>query len=347
MLQWAARALRVVATLLVLYFYVPLVLSFFPWTAPLSRRIVGIALRPFANAWNGFIDYLPNLFYLAAGVIIVRYLLKLIKLVADAISAGTITIEGFHPDWSEPTYKIVRTLVFIFAVMVLYPYLPGAGSDAFKGVSLFVGVLFSLGSSGAVGNMVAGVVLTYTRAFNVGDRVKVGETTGDVIEKTLLVTRLRTIKNVSITIPNGQVLGGQIVNYTALAKERGLILHTSVTIGYDAPWKTVHELLIQAAERTTHILKDPKPFVHQTSLDDFYVAYQLNAYTDRADAQAAIYSELHGHIQDCFNEGGVEILSPHYRAQRDGNMVTIPASYLPADYKAPSFRVEETGKPGT
>ena len=220
-----------------------------------------------------------------------------------------------------------------------------SASAAFKGVSLFFGVLFSLGSSGAVGNMMAGIILTYTRAFQIGDHVKIGDTTGDVIERTLLVTRVRTIKNVAITIPNCSVLSGQIVNYTSMAQERGLILHTGVTIGYDVPWKQVHALLIAAAERTEHILKEPKPFVLQTSLDDFYVAYQINAYTNRADGQAGIYSELHQNIQDSFNEGGVEILSPHYRAARDGNMVTIPANYLPADYKAPSFRIENTGNP--
>ncbi|MDH5235817.1 MAG: mechanosensitive ion channel family protein, partial [Gemmatimonadota bacterium] len=280
-IKWLARAARGVATVLVFYIYIPLVLSFFPWTAPFSRRIVGLALRPFGNAWTSFIEYLPNLFYLAAGIIIVRYFLKLLHMVAEAVRSGAITLSGFYPEWVEPTYKIVRVLVFAFAAIVLYPYLPGSDSDAFKGVSLFFGVLFSLGSSGAVGNMVAGIVLTYTRAFQVGDRVKIGETTGDVIERTLLITRLRTIKNVAITIPNGSVLSGQIVNYTAMAKTSGLILNTSVTIGYDVPWKQVHEMLITAAERTEHILKDPKPFVLQTSLDDFYVAYQVNAYTDR------------------------------------------------------------------
>jgi small-conductance mechanosensitive channel len=343
-IKWLARAARVVATVLVFYIYVPLVLSFFPWTAPFSRRIVGLALRPFGNAWTSFVEYLPNLFYLAAGVIIVRYFLKLLYLMADAVRSGAITISGFYPEWVEPTYKIVRVLVFAFAAIVLYPYLPGSESDAFKGVSLFFGVLFSLGSSGAVGNMVAGIVLTYTRAFQVGDRVKIGETTGDVTERTLLITRIRTIKNVAITIPNGNVLSGQIVNYTAMAKTSGLILNTSVTIGYDVPWKQVHEMLITAAGRTEHILKDPKPFVLQTSLDDFYVAYQINAYTDRADMQAGIYSQLHANIQDAFNENAVEILSPHYRAARDANMLTIPPSYVPADYKAPGWRIENIGK---
>jgi small-conductance mechanosensitive channel len=161
------------------------------------------------------------------------------------------------------------------------------------------------------------------------------------MEKALLVTRIRTIKNEDITLPNSAILSGHTINYTTTAKELGLILHTGVTIGYDVPWKQVHELLIQAALATDGIMKDEKhkPFVLQTSLDDFYVAYQINAYTDQSHRMAAIYSGLHQNIQDKFNEAGVEILSPHYRAARDGNMTTSPANYLPKDYKAPSFNI--------
>ncbi|MDQ2666716.1 MAG: mechanosensitive ion channel family protein [Gemmatimonadota bacterium] len=237
-----ARLARLVLTLLLLYVYVPLVLSFFPWTTPLSRRIVAYALTPFAAAWTAFVGYVPNLFYLAAGVIIARYILKFIRSVFQAMGSGAIKVEGFHSDWADPSYKIARLMVIAFAAMALYPFLPGAGSDAFKGVSIFVGVFFSLGSSAAIGNMVAGVVLTYTNSFRLGDRVKIGDTVGDVIEKTLLVTRLRTIKNIAITIPNGSVLGGQVINYSTHASTQGLILHTAVTIGYDAPWRQVHAL---------------------------------------------------------------------------------------------------------
>jgi small-conductance mechanosensitive channel len=335
-----ARVLRIVLVLLLLYLYVPLVLSFFPWTAPLSHRIVGYALRPFVAAWDGFVTYLPNLFYLAAGVIIVRYVLSFLRLVFDALGSGALTIKGFYRDWSEPTYKILRVFVLAFSVTLLYPYLPGASSDAFKGVSIFLGVLFSLGSSAAIGNMVAGVMLTYTRAFQLGDRVQIGETVGDVTEKTLIVTRLRTIKNAVVTIPNGVVLSSLVENFTTLAASHGLVLHTSVTIGYDAPWRRVHELLIDAARRTAHVLPEPAPFVLQTSLDDFYVSYQLNAYTNRADVMATTYSHLHENIQEAFNAAEVEIMSPHYSALRDGNQTTTPPAHLSARYRAPAFRVE-------
>ncbi|HEY2376097.1 MAG TPA: mechanosensitive ion channel family protein [Gemmatimonadaceae bacterium] len=334
-----ARTLRVVLTLLLLYVYIPLVLSFFPWTAPFSQRIIGYAIRPFAVAWFAFVDFLPNLFYLAAGVVITRYVLAFVHLIFGAIGNGSIQLGGFYADWAEPTYKILRVLILAFAAIVLYPYLPGASSDAFKGVSIFLGVLFSLGSSGAVGNMVAGIVLTYTRAFQLGDRVQIGGTVGDVTEKTLLVTRLRTIKNEAVTIPNGAVLSSQVVNFTTLS-DQGLILHTSVTIGYDAPWRRVHELLIEGARRTEHVLAEPAPFVLQTGLDDFYVSYELNAYTSRPELMAVIYSYLHQNIQEAFNEGGVEIMSPHYTALRDGNETTIPAGQLASRYRAPAFRVQ-------
>ncbi|MEO8335534.1 MAG: mechanosensitive ion channel domain-containing protein [bacterium] len=335
----AARLTRLVLTLLLLYVYVPLVLSFFPWTTPLSRRIVAYALTPFAAAWASLVTYLPNLFYLAAGVVIARFVLKFVRSLFEALGSGAIKLEGFDRDWADPSYKIARVMVFAFAAMALYPFLPGAGSDAFKGVSIFLGVFFSLGSSAAIGNVVAGVVLTYTNAFRLGDRVKIGDTVGDVVEKTLLVTRLRTIKNIAVTIPNGAVLGSQVVNYSTHASSQGLILHTAVTIGYDAPWRQVQALLIDAARTTEDIRGDPPPFVLQTSLDDFYVTYELNAYTDRADRMAGTYSRLHQNIQDGFNAAGVEIMSPHYATLRDGNETTIPAAHRAADYRAPGHRV--------
>ncbi|MEO8636959.1 MAG: mechanosensitive ion channel domain-containing protein [Gemmatimonadales bacterium] len=339
-LTLVARVVRVSLTVLLLYIYVPLVLSFFPWTAPYSRRIVGYVLTPLHAVGAGFLDYLPNIFFLLVIFLVTRYLLKLIHLVFRAIGSGALVLEGFHRDWAQPTFNIIRFLVVAFAVVVMFPYLPGAESPAFKGVSLFVGVLFSLGSTGAVGQIVAGVVLTYTNAFRLGDRVQIGETVGDVVQRTMLVTRIRTIKNVEVTVPNATVLSSQLINFTTQASERGLILHTTVTIGYDAPWRQVHELLIAAARATGDIKADPAPFVLQTSLDDFYVSYQINAFTDQPAVMARIYSVLHQNIQDKFNEAGVEIMSPHYGARRDGNQVTIPVSYLPGDYRAPAFRVE-------
>jgi small-conductance mechanosensitive channel len=342
----AARFLRLVLVVLLLYLYLPLVLSFFPWTQHLADGLLGYVTTPLLSVGTVFLDYVPNVFFIAVIVFVTRYVLKAVHLVFRGIERGTLTFGGFERDWAEPTYKIVRFLIIAFSVVVLFPYLPGAKSDAFKGVTLFLGVLFSLGSSSAISNIVAGVVLTYTRAFNVGDRVQLGETMGDVVAKTLLVTRVRTIKNVDITIPNAMVLGAHVMNYTAMAKTDGLILHTSVTIGYDAPWKRVHELLVAAARATPGILASPEPFVLQTGLGDFYVSYELNAYTDQPAVMARTYSLLHANIQDTFNEGGVEIMSPHYANLRDGNPTTIPAGHLPKDYVPPPFRVQQVDKTG-
>ena len=227
------------------------------------------------------------------------------------------------------------------ALVLAFPYLPGFGSPAFQGISVFLGILFSLGSTAVVANVVAGTILIYTRAFQIGDRIKIGEAIGDIVEKTLLVTRIRTIKNVIITIPNGTVLTSQIINYTALSQDPNyyLILHTTITLGYDVPWRKVHQVLIDAAIATNNILTEPIPFVLQTSLDDFYVSYELNAYSNKPMLMANIYSELHQNIQDKCNEAGIEILSPHYSAVRDGNQTTIPENYLSEDYKAPGFRL--------
>jgi small-conductance mechanosensitive channel len=182
------------------------------------------------------------------------------------------------------------------------------------------------------------------RAFRIGDRVRISDTVGDVIEKTLLVTRVRTIKNEDITIPNSMILNSHIVNYSAVIDQSGLILHTGVTIGYDAPWRKVHELLIHAALNTKYILKEPAPFVLQTSLNDFYVSYEINAYTDMPSKMAVIYSELHQNIQDSFNAGGVEIMSPHYSSLRDGNTTTIPEENLPKTYTPPAFRISQVSQ---
>jgi len=334
-----ARAARVAAVLVLLYFYLPLVFSFFPWTRGYAAILFDYVMTPVRIVGRAFADFLPNLFFIVVILAVSYYAIKFVKFIFAEVGKGTITLPGFYADWAEPTYKIARFLIIVLTAVVVFPYLPGSRSPAFQGISLFLGLLFSLGSTSAVANVVAGIVLTYTRAFQLGDRVKIGDTVGDVLGKTLLVTRVRTIKNVDISIPNAMVLSSHIVNFSSSAQEHGLILHTGVTIGYDAPWRKVHELLLAAAGATTDILEEPKPFVLQTSLNDFYVSYELNAFTDQPHRMAQIYSELHQNIQDKFNEAGVEIMSAHYGALRDGNATTIPQDHLPKGYQAPPFRV--------
>jgi small-conductance mechanosensitive channel len=231
-------------------------------------------------------------------------------------------------------------LLIAFGVVIAFPYLPASGSPAFAGVSVFMGILISLASSSSLSNMIAGLVLTYTGAFRLGDRVRIGEAYGDIQKTSLLATRIRTIKNEEITIPNSIVLGSSVVNFSPKGKTPGLILHTSVTIGYDAPWRKVHELLIRAAAETPGILTEPQPFVWQTALNDFYVTYEINAYSDKPHDLDSIYAVLHARIQDAFYEAGVEIMSPHYTSLRDGNTVAIPAEYRGSGYRAPGFKVD-------
>ena len=338
------KLIRLALVLVVLYFYASLVLGFFPWTRGYAQLLVGYVLSPLALVGAAFIAYLPNVFFIAVIALISFYVAKFTRVIFTEVGKQTITVPGFYPEWAEPTYKIIRFLIITLTLIVIFPYLPGSDSSAFRGISIFLGVLFSLGSTSAVANVVAGVILTYMRAFKLGDRVKIADTMGDVIEKTLLVTRIRTIKNVEITIANAMVLSSHIINFSASAQQQGLVLHTTVTIGYDAPWRTVHRLLIASALATENILKQPDPYVFQTALDDFYVHYELNAYTDQPSRMAGIYSDIHQNIQDKFNEAGVEIMSSHYSNVRDGNQTTIPEDYLPKGYVAPAFRLGMSDK---
>jgi len=325
--------------ILLLYLFLPLIFSIFPFTQGWATVLFDLIWSPFRDVLLSVWHFIPNLFTIFVIYFVIKYVVKFVKYLFSEIEAEKLTISGFHADWAMPTFGIVRFLLYAFMFVLIFPYLPGSDSNVFKGVSVFLGVLFSLGSSSAIGNMVAGLVITYMRPFKIGDRIKIGDITGDVIEKTMLVTRIRTIKNEEITIPNSSVLSGNTTNYSTNANTQGLIVHTTVTIGYDVPWKDMHQALIDAALKTEFIMPDPKPFVLQTSLDDFYVSYQINAYTREASKQAVIYSNLHQNIQDICNERGIEILSPHYRAARDGNNITIPAGYLPKDYKAPTFGI--------
>ena len=334
------NVLRWVLIFLVISLVLPLLFSIFPGTQGVADTLLGYVLTPLRKMALALWDFLPNLITIVVIVTVFRYVLRGVHFLKEEIRLDRLTIDGFYPDWANPTYQIVRVLVFAFMIIVIFPYLPGSNSPVFQGVSVFLGFLFTFGSAGSLSNIVAGLVLTYMRAYKLGDRVKIGDVTGDIIEKNLLVTRIRTIKNEEITIPNSSIMSSYTTNFTSAAPTLGLVLHTTVTIGYDVPWAQVHQLLVAAAAQAEGVLAEPGPFVLQTSLDDFYVSYQLNAYTREASRQAAIYSRIHQHIQDQFNAAGVEIMSPHYRAARDGNQSTIPADYLPKNYAAPKFRVE-------
>lgn len=312
-----------VVYIVVLYISLPLLFSIFPFTKDWAQTLLAWVLNPAKGILLAFWHYLPNIFTIAVIYLVTRYIVKFLKFVATEIELGKLRLSGFHTDWALPTFNIIRILLYAFMFVVIFPYLPGSDSPVFRGVSVFLGILFSLGSSSAISNAVAGLVITYMRPFQLGDVVKIGDITGTVVEKTLLVTRIRTTKNEDVTVPNSAVLNGHTINYSSSSLERGLIVHTTITIGYDVPWREVHDLLISSALITEGISTSQQPYVLQTSLDDFYVSYQLNAFTDQPYRLPKIYSEIHSNIQDKFRDANIEIMSPHYRAERDGPS-TIP-----------------------
>jgi len=339
------RLLRVVLVFVLTWVFLATEFNYFPWTREHGRQLLAYITTPVQFVVRGFVSYLPNLFYIFVIVAVMYYVMKFVRLLAREIEREKIRIPGFYAEWAQPTYRIVRFLLQAFTVVLVFPYLPGANSPAFKGVGLFLGVLFSLGSTSAVANIVAGTILTYTRGFRTGDWVKIGDNMGAIVAQNLLATHVRTIKNEEVTIPNSVVLSSHVVNYSMVAQSDGLILHTSVTIGYDAPWRKVHQLLIEAALKTKYILASPAPFVLQNALNDSYVQYEINAYTNQPVEMVYIYSDLHANIQDCFYAGGVEIMSPIYSAIRDGNKAAIPAEFLPRDYRPQGFRIAKGDSP--
>lgn len=323
--------------------YVVQVLNFFPRTRGLSSALTANATAPLVTAFDMGLEYLPSMFTIILIVLVTYAIISFARFFFDSLREQTITFADFDPDWAEPSYKLARFIIIAFALMVALPYLPGWESPAFKQVGLVLGVLVSLGSSGVVSNVMAGAVLTYTNAFKMGDRITIGDCTGDVVQKSLFVTKIRTVKNEVVSVPNAQILNSNVINYSTMGAQGQLILHTTVTIGYEEPYERIDKLLLAAADQSEGILKDPAPFVLQTSLGDYWVAYEINAFTNRANDIPRLYSELHKNIQDKFNEAKVEIMSPAYTCLRDGNDIAIPPSYRGTDYKSPSFLVTNTG----
>ena len=328
LLIFLSNLLRYVLVFLQLLITVPLLFVIFPQTKGLADTIFSYIWNPVKDILVGIVDYIPNLFTIFIIWYAIKYLVRFVHYLSREIEAGRLKFGGFYPDWAMPTFHIIRFLLYAFMIAMIYPYLPGSRSGVFQGISVFVGLIVSLGSSTVIGNIIAGLVITYMRPFKLGDRIQLNDTTGNVIEKTPLVTRIRTPKNEVVTIPNSFIMSSHTVNYSSSAREYGLIIHSEVTIGYDAPWRQVHQLLIEAALNTPGVIDDPRPFVLDTSLSDWYPVYQINAYIREADKLAQIYSDLHQNIQDRFNEASVEIMSPHYMAMRDGNESTIPKDDL-------------------
>lgn len=309
------------------YLWLTYLLTRFPYSAPWGDALGSYLITTLRTLALGALGAIPGLFTVVIIFYATRYLTRLLGTFFDAVERGGVSVAWVHVDTAQPTRKLLSALLWVFALIVAYPYLPGSGSDVFKGVSVFIGVVLSLGSSGVVSQAMSGLVLMYSRALKPGDYVRVGDTEGTVAELGMLSTKIRTNKDEEVTLPNGVVVGQTTKNYSRLATERGVVLYTSVTIGYDVPWRQVHAMLQAAAGRTDGLRSDPPPFVLQTALSDWYVEYQLNARLDEPHRRTRVLSELHANIQDVFYENGVEILSPHY----EGNHERPAVSSIPLE----------------
>ena len=318
--------INLVLLIFLLFTWLAFVLKQFPYTRPWGEGLWTYVLDTFRNMGLLLVNTMPNLFKIALIFLIARGVAKLSGHLFEAVESGSIKLPGVYPETSRPTRRILTVIIYIFALVACYPYLPGSSSDAFKGISVLLGLMLSIGGSGVINQAMSGLVLMYTRAHQVGDYVRIGETEGVVIALDMLATKIQTCKREEVTIPNSVVLGTSTKNFTRLAGRDGVLLYTSITIGYDAPWRTVHQLLIEAAGRTAGLKKDPSPFVMQTALSDFYVEYQLNAYLEKPEARNASMATLNANIQDTFNEAGVAIVSPHY--------VTDPPQPMPPKTEA-------------
>jgi small-conductance mechanosensitive channel len=341
-LLFLLNALKYLITAFQLFITIPIVFSLFPLTKALASTIFSYILNPLKNIFFGIIRYIPNLITIVIIIWVTRYVIRGLKFFSTQISRGKLVISGFYSDWAEPTFNILRVLLWAFTVAIIYPYLPGSDSRVFQGVSVFVGIIFSLGSSSAIGNLVAGLVITYMRPFKIGDRIQIKDITGFVVEKTLMVVRIKTHKNEYVTFPNTIILSSSIINYNTSSDEdaEGLLLYADITFGYNTPWQTVHAILIDAALRTNHVQKKPKPFVLQTAMNDFYANYQINLYTKEVDKVPAIYSRLYENIQTGFHAAGIDMTAAHYRINLPAEAYKPPGDNLskpPVRAKAPEL----------
>jgi small-conductance mechanosensitive channel len=328
-LQWAAL-------LALFYVWLQYLLGQFPWTRVLSERLLAVLIDPLEQMGAGFIAFVPNLVFLIMLAAVTRYGLRILQLGFTAVERRNLTVGSFEPEWAIPAFKLIRVLVIALALVMAYPYLPGSGSEALKGISVFGGLMFSLGASVAVSNVLAGYLNTFGRVFRVGDVVKVGEVFGQILQTRLMTTRLRTAKNEEVTLPNATIISSYVVNYSALAQSNGLILHTEVGIGYETPWRQVHAMLEEAARRTPDLQREPAPFILQRKLGDFAVVYELNVYSNTAVGMMQSYSRLHQNILDVFNENDVQIMTPAYEGDPEKPKVVPREQWFAAPAKPPA-----------
>jgi len=341
MIHRSIAFLRFACVAVVLYLLLNYGLSLFPWTRRAGAELLSFVTGPLRSIGGGLLAHLPNVAFLVVLAVIVRFLLRLMRLFFESVGKGQVALRGFEPEWADPTYKLLRLVAIIFALVVAYPYIPGSGTDAFKGLSIFVGVVFSLASTTAIANIVAGYALIYRGAFKSGDRIRVGDVVGIVIRSRLQGTHLRTAKNEEVVVPNAQLINGTIVNYSSLAGSGGVITSVVVGIGYETPWRQVEAMLMLAAGRTEGVSRDAPPFVWHRELGDFCVSYELNVHVRDADAVERIRTALSRNVLDAFNEYGVQIMTPAY--ERDP---AEPKVVAPGDWHLPPAAPPEDAEKG-
>ncbi|MEP0144615.1 mechanosensitive ion channel family protein [Tateyamaria sp.] len=303
--------------LFILYYYLSVVLLSFAETRPFAQILLDYVSEPLVGIILGFLGYVPSLIMLAIIALITRYAIRGVRIILDNVEAGIFEWKNFEPHWVNPTYNIARVAIIAIAVVFAYPHIPGSDSRAFQGLTILAGIVVSLGSNTVVSNMMAGLFVVYRRSTNIGDRIKVGNQVGDVVEIKLMETLVKSIKNEMISIPNAQLLNSEVINYSRTIDGRGLLVNTTVGIGYEEPQEKIEAMLVEAANRTTHLKLSPKPFVLMTALADYAINYQINAFSTRGSSLPQIYSDLHRNIVSVFNENGVQIMTPSYIADPD------------------------------
>jgi small-conductance mechanosensitive channel len=307
------------------YLWLTYVLTQFPYSQPWGDELGTFLINLFVRLGTGALKATPGIFTVVVIFLLTRIVVRIVDTFFREVGEGDVVVSWLQPETAGATRRLAVVLIWVFALTIAYPYIPGSSSDAFKGVSVFVGLMVSLGSAGMINQILSGLVVIYSRALKPGDFVRIGDDEGVVSAVGLLSTKLVTRKREEITIPNAVMVGDRTVNYSRLAGEEGAPVGTTVTIGYDAPWRQVQALLIRAAQQTAGVRKDPGPRVFQKALSDFYVEYHLVVNLERPEERVSVLSELHANIQDQFNEYGVQIMSPAFESQPDGK-VFVPKS---------------------
>ena len=314
------------ASAVAIYAWLAFVMVQFPYTRPWGQGLGAYLRGLLAELADGGLRAIPGLFAVLVIFLLTRFVAGAITAIFDGVETGRLQVPWLDPDVARATRRIVAALIWVFAITVAYPYIPGSETGVFKGISVFVGLILTLGSSGLVNQVMSGVLLVYSRALRPGDYVRVQESQeGTVTQVGLLSTKLTNLRREEITVPNAVLVGTSVTNYSRLAGSEGAVATTTVTIGYDAPWRQVHALLLRAASRTAGVRAEPPPRVLQRALSDFYVEYELHVRLERPEGRRLVLSELHAQIQDAFNEFGVQIMSPHFESQPP-EKVAVPQS---------------------